>query len=173
MAPQEYYKRALVFERPGMKPAERRLHAALGLGSELLEFDRAKETNDTTNIDEELGDLMWFAALAVDATGNLTYPPDGLVDNNVIYLIGDFITEVKREFAYGRGDLVRMNELANQIFYSVAFDIGNGSDIDRLIHVLTGNLRKLHQRYKAGKFTVDEALHRDTLAEIEAMLSTD
>ncbi len=55
---------------------ERLIHAALGMQTESAEFTDAIKKSlfygkpiDTTNLKEELGDLMWYMAIAMDELG--------------------------------------------------------------------------------------------------------
>lgn len=86
----EYMKQAVRTESPNFfaqSPMHRVIHAALGLTSEAGEFATAVKRAlystgaiDMTNAKEELGDLMWFWALACDALG---FDPDEIVQKNL------------------------------------------------------------------------------------------
>lgn len=72
----EYQTLALRTEAPGRSPRERLLNAALGLCGEAGEFaDTLKKaefhghTLDSAELRKELGDVLWYAALACDALG--------------------------------------------------------------------------------------------------------
>jgi NTP pyrophosphatase (non-canonical NTP hydrolase) len=72
----EYQRLALRTEAPGREPRERLLNAALGLCGEAGEFaDSLKKVEfhahplDLDELRKELGDVLWYAALACDALG--------------------------------------------------------------------------------------------------------
>ncbi len=72
----EYQRLALRTEAPGRAQRERLLNAALGLCGEAGEFaDSLKKWEfhahplDADELRKELGDVLWYAALACDALG--------------------------------------------------------------------------------------------------------
>jgi NTP pyrophosphatase (non-canonical NTP hydrolase) len=72
----EYQRLALRTEAPGRAQRERLLNAALGLCGEAGEFaDSLKKAEfhahplDLGELRKELGDVLWYAALACDALG--------------------------------------------------------------------------------------------------------
>jgi NTP pyrophosphatase (non-canonical NTP hydrolase) len=72
----EYQRLALRTEAPGRAQRERLLNAALGLCGEAGEFaDSLKKWGfhshplDADELRKELGDVLWYAALACDALG--------------------------------------------------------------------------------------------------------
>jgi NTP pyrophosphatase (non-canonical NTP hydrolase) len=72
----EYQRLALRTEAPGREQRERLLNAALGLCGEAGEFaDSLKKAEfhshplDVAELRKELGDVLWYAALACDALG--------------------------------------------------------------------------------------------------------
>lgn len=72
----EYQRLAMRTEAPGRPQADRLLNAALGLCGEAGEFgDTLKKWHfhghplDEAELRKELGDVLWYAALACDALG--------------------------------------------------------------------------------------------------------
>ena len=72
----EYQRLALRTEPPGRAQRERLLNAALGLCGEAGEFGDTLKKNvfhghalDEAALHKELGDVLWYAALACDALG--------------------------------------------------------------------------------------------------------
>lgn len=72
----EYQRQALRTEAPGREPRERLLNAALGLCGEAGEFADSLKKHayhghalDTPELRKELGDVLWYVALACDALG--------------------------------------------------------------------------------------------------------
>jgi hypothetical protein len=164
----EYRKKALVFERPGMTQAQRLDHAILGILSEL--FAELPTAKTRTNINEEVGDVLWFCALAEDA---VNLPEDYAVDeryvsfDHLVY-IGSVADAVKAAHIYGKPlptDIaVRVASMTHEIHNYIDFTYFADFDECRL-----ANLRKLAKRYIGGKFTFESALMRDVAAEYAAM----
>lgn len=76
MAANEYQRLALRTEAPGRERRQRLLNAALGLCGEAGEFaDGLKKAEfhhhalDADELRKELGDVLWYVALACDALG--------------------------------------------------------------------------------------------------------
>ncbi len=76
MDPNEYQRLAMRTEAPGREQRERLLNAALGLCGEAGEFaDSLKKwafhahSLNEDELKKELGDVLWYAALACDALG--------------------------------------------------------------------------------------------------------
>lgn len=72
----EYQELAGRTEKPLPTEIERLVHAALGLSTEVGEFTTPIKAAaiygkpmDLTNIQEELGDILWYVALAANAIG--------------------------------------------------------------------------------------------------------
>lgn len=72
----EYQRLALRTEAPGRERRERLINAALGLTGEAGEFGDTLKKHlfhghglDTAELSKELGDVLWYAALACDALG--------------------------------------------------------------------------------------------------------
>lgn len=72
----EYQRLALRTEMPGREQRERLLNAALGLCGEAGEFGDALKKHvfhahplDEAALRKELGDVLWYTALACDALG--------------------------------------------------------------------------------------------------------
>lgn len=72
----EYQRLALRTEAPGREARERLLNAALGLSGEAGEFGDTLKKHlfhghplDEAALRKELGDVLWYAALACDALG--------------------------------------------------------------------------------------------------------
>lgn len=66
----------------------RLLHAAMGLVTEAGEFMNALKTHifygksqDTTNLKEELGDLLWYIAIALNELGEKSF--EGIMNTNI------------------------------------------------------------------------------------------
>ena len=95
----EYTENALVTESADLNIIKNRLtdtttvrllHAALGMHTESAEFADALKKNifygkplDTVNLAEEIGDLLWYVAIASDA---LAIPLEKILENNIAKL---------------------------------------------------------------------------------------
>ena len=53
----------------------RLLHSALGMSTEIAELQNAFERDDRTNVLEEIGDVLWYWAIAIETLNPLTYAP--------------------------------------------------------------------------------------------------
>jgi len=82
MDPKTYLKGCLRTESPAsgiqlFSQEERLLHAAMGLCTEAGEFQDQLKRHffygtplDFTNVEEELGDLLWYVSIGLDAIGS-------------------------------------------------------------------------------------------------------
>lgn len=148
------------------------IHATLGIISESIELQAAIEKRDITNTIEELGDLMWFVALASDELGfdpfseaiGAESPPPG----EILSVLTD---TVKRSYAYGkeldvqalRDTMRKLISFAEQL--TVTLQQVGAPDFEA---VKLGNINKLKARFPE-KFTQDHALNRDPFSEMEAI----
>jgi len=102
----EYIKLALRTEIKLKDNKERRLHAVLGLASEINEV---LHSITKSNRIEEIGDVAWFTALLCDS---INYPESSMdqpisehftVDEgNLTYIVSHLCDAVKREYIYGK-----------------------------------------------------------------------
>lgn len=158
----------------------RRNHAALGMASELSEII---EATDKVNLIEELGDLLWYTAIAADSLGlkiedmsamiyayHLSSPTKAPF-GSMIKEVGEFVDLVKKELFYGKKleDDIKGQTLFSRYQNSIEsilihlHDILelHGSDISTAMEV---NIKKLQKRY-AGGFTENKANNRDLVTE--------
>lgn len=153
------------------EPNVRLLHATLGLvteTAELLNFFCAK------NFLEELGDVMWYVAIACDelqVTLDEAHDQGGLLDEDdlLISMVTDAagIADLfKKSTFYGRElDRRKVVEHLGRIIEAVVLC---ADEIDKqLDEVMAANLAKLHRRYKDKTFTAEEANHRNTDEEMK------
>jgi hypothetical protein len=176
--------------RLGNKQLLRLLHAGMGMVTETSELFVAIENMDLLNIQEELGDLFWYIAIAYDSlncileeeedslhspfvpfsnwwVGTNNYKMEHLLMKNV----GKYIDVIKKHIYYGDGlnDLnvdIILNMLQD-IFNNVCWVMGKFPCID-LKGVLSDNIKKLDKRYK-NKFNEEDALNRDVENELSHM----
>lgn len=156
------------------------VHAAMGLMTEAVELH---QFSTMVNLKEELGDICWYAAIAIDSFGlndessmasiglesevptvNVSSERRVMV---IIYAASDNVDMVKKHMFYGRpisyGDFI---ENIKEILDSVRM-ICNAHGI-LFSDVLESNIRKLKARYPK-KFTSEKAIVRDLAAESEAL----
>ncbi len=144
----------------------RLLHGALGLADEAAELAVAK---DSTNLIEELGDLMWFTAVIADEIGfkpvYRAVPFGGVVALN--HSVGVVASKVKAHVFYGRAlDKAAIAEALQIIVDFVGF-VGGFSNVT-IGQITNANIRKLKVRFPDA-FTEQNANSRNTEAEASAV----
>lgn len=160
------------------------LHAALGLADEYFEN---KIANTSDKRVEELGDSLWFIALACHgfqltpaqvASVFEPIPASALWDLEVgtmEYELGEFIGPVKKWFTYGKAlsaewAVVQLRKIIIALYRELEQEgrlTRTGGD-EEVVAILQMNIDKLWERFPE-KFTVEKALNRDTDAEYAAM----
>lgn len=154
------------------------VHAALGLVSEVQELMDAWD--DDLSVHEELGDILWFVALACDVIACDPFrlrqePHDAWLSESAaaeeIQAYANLIaSRAKRWHAYGRepdeleqgveaGHLIRLIDLVEVIAKRRGMT---------LAEVQEANIRKLRARFP-DKFDQERALDRDLAAERAAL----
>lgn len=165
------------------QPEPRLLHAAMGLVTESAEIITSESDQHTV---EELGDVMWYVTLGLDALGHSfeevpilseeefleLVPGDAAIDSLVI-VAADILDLVKKSVFYGREikheTIVSLFYLMKNIaHYGLLFspDFENNPVI--LDDVIEANVKKLRARFPE-KFSEDAANNRDVKAEYAAM----
>jgi NTP pyrophosphatase (non-canonical NTP hydrolase) len=156
-------------------PEHRMLHAAIGFATEAIEL---LNHTDKLNALEELGDLYWYAAIALDA---LEVQPDQLVItppstvaqmallSQIVADSGDCLDAMKKVIFYNRPlDVAR-----TKILVLIGKILGTAGCLSEQLdmtveEVLSANIRKLKARYPE-KFTSASALSRDLCNERAAL----
>jgi hypothetical protein len=170
-------------------PLLRLLHASLGLASEageLIDAVRLRGPLDRTNLIEEVGDLLWYAALADAAAGGgmgaglwFQSGPPVEADEAMLYVhlmegharlsgdIGVLADQAKRALFYGQPwSTTVVREVVRRIVLQLAWMAGYlGST---LATVAAANVAKLRQRYPE-RFSESQAQRRDLPAERAAL----
>lgn len=152
----------------------RLLHAVLGLAGELSEFREALESNDTTNLLEELGDFFWYLAI-IENILNLEF---GENDNTLLtegsstdllndleYYICSMVDSLKRQIFYGAlgKDWIYLGYQTFIILRTLCKMFNSSVE-----EVKTKNIAKLKARY-GDKFSEDRAINRDLANEKEVL----
>ncbi len=168
-------------------PLYRTLHGILGLSSEITEFQIAlrhlplEETEPSTNIIEELGDLWWYGALLARATmlqghANLHYEPlkhalsrtPVLVNLAILVdLVGEGADLCKRTLFYGKPldvTQIKAAEILTQLHSLTTFCSANLEEVWKV------NITKLWVRFP-DRFSGELAINRNTHTELEAMVA--
>lgn len=151
----------------------RLIHAAMGMASEINELI---EATDSVNLLEELGDVMWYWAVAVHALGHpphqvlmlaerIEKPEEGNAREDLFVAIGELNDMAKKHAFYDKSLGNSMLVLA-RILWLVEFLVqASGESLE---YVMDRNIAKLKARYPE-KFTKDAALNRDLEKEREAL----
>jgi NTP pyrophosphatase (non-canonical NTP hydrolase) len=166
----EYIKLAARTESNGttLSGADRLCHAALGLLTEIVEFQRAKTRENRL---EELGDTLWYLALIARVLGHDSFEPfrrsAGDLYSEITEPVADIADVAKRWKFYGsEPDVEKLTVAVSVIIGSVAGAAErDGVAMDRLA---ASNIYKLRQRYP-DRFTQAAAENRDTEKEIAAV----
>jgi hypothetical protein len=161
----EYVKHVMKTAAIGT-PAEQRLHGCIGLVGEIGEIADALKRHlyygtdlDIRNLEEEIGDVMWYAALLADSTSDISF------NYQRCYVKGDIVPPVAQLahwsgymfFAVTSSKSVRQSD-----YYNMLVALG------KLIHRIgysweqaaTDNIAKLSKRYPKGTFDADDAVAR-------------
>jgi hypothetical protein len=159
----------------------RLLHSALGMATEIVELQDAIEKVDRVAVLEELGDVLWYWAVAIKA---LDFEPDRIQERDEQLLLPAFETERRLIGAICRwGDLVRRYAIHNRdpnpaqvwvaledIWASVG-DLCRSFGMSRQL-VMERNIEKLKTRYPQ-KYETARFDERDLPAERKVLESSD
>lgn len=149
------------------EPDHRILHAAMGLVTESAEL---LSSTDKGNFAEELGDILWYLAIACDAMGitfdetmecAADFRPSLIVGReDLVNASAEILDIIKKSVFYGKlSPPHKMVELLGEIILTVA----NFEDLDK---VQAANIEKLEKRFPELKFTRERAIDRDVKNEI-------
>ena len=156
----------------------RLLHAVLGMAGEYMEVFNAQGKD---NRKKELGDVMWYVALAIDVclgglttetynaawlfTGAVTHwsTPSSITLRLLFMRISHSVDIVKKHIFYGKP--LDFEDIASDLYVVISRirELCLEWDID-FMDLLETNIRKLEVRYKE-KFTEKEAIERDLVKE--------
>jgi NTP pyrophosphatase (non-canonical NTP hydrolase) len=155
----------------------RLLHAAMGVNTEVAELLLSKP-GDKINLKEELGDVLWYAAI-VASTFEVTF--DELhslaeiekVENDPIEelyrSVSETLDHMKKVCFYGKVELD--GSLFGRHFGNIihAVKILGQDEGWELSELQETNIAKLQRRY-GDKFSADAAINRNTANELEVMV---
>lgn len=147
----------------------RLFHAAIGIMTETAEVLVAY---DDPNLKEELGDILWYVAIACD---EMQITIDELLTVSDLTVEGPEMLLSNAEAA--------LDHMKKVCFYGVMFDdLFFAQKIANVVQMVTklsrwplvelqeANIAKLRRRYP-DKFTTDAAVNRDLAAEREVMVN--
>jgi NTP pyrophosphatase (non-canonical NTP hydrolase) len=165
------------------QPDPRLLHAAMGLVTESAEILTSESDEHTV---EELGDVMWYVALGLDALGQqfeevpllseddfLNLVPGEAAPDSLVIVAADILDLVKKSVFYGRvidhEKIVSLFYLMKNIAHYGLIMSPNFEDNPVILDdVIEANVKKLRARFPE-KFSEDAANNRDVKAEYAAM----
>lgn len=153
----------------------RLLHAAIGVNTEVAELLLA-EDGDEINLKEEMGDVLWYVAIAADEFSVTFDDLMGLSDfdevendpiKGLLTSASDLLDQLKKVCFYG----VELDEAAfgkelGEVLYTIQI-LANDEGWS-LEDLMEANIAKLRRRY-GEKFTTEAAVNRDIAGELEAL----
>lgn len=148
------------------KDATRLLHATMGVCTELAEL---VDGNGVVNFVEEVGDVLWYLAIADDVIG---FHSRGNVYKNKppIYWLGELNDVLKRHLFYGAElNVERLVMAFIHIYQDVYSELANHSFTIEM--AMEANIRKLEKRFPEKMFTAQAAIHRDVDRELDHILA--
>lgn len=150
-----------------------KMHMVLGLSGELLELMQALAIDDPkekrVNVEEELGDMLFFLHGLRNHYGLSPFTNNGLADNSLFKTLGNPVMEllnnVEALVTLVKKDVISEKDVNRELFTShvracelwmayIAKTIGM-----QLCQLAESNMSKLNKRYK-DKFTTSEAQAR-------------
>jgi len=153
-------------------------HAAIGIMTEAVELSLAGYHNDLVNIKEEIGDILWYVAIAcdemectMDELRQIADVDARMIDAEAGVLLStnaaDLLDIIKKNIFYGKDvDLVAAGRKIGNILLIIDRFAGNFHwTLDAIMAL---NIEKLRTRYPE-KFTAEAAEDRDLAAEREVL----
>ena len=172
----QYIPLAVRTESPRSSCSEqnRLLHAAMGAMTESVEL---MGFTDQSNLTEELGDICWYIAIAVDTIKPVDFEPvctrvfdglrQGVAIRNLCEQSAHLLDMTKKNVFYGRQiDKVAFLQTC-QLMLELVNSICNISGI-QFTNVLAANIRKLQVRYPE-KYSDHKADTRELASERQAL----
>lgn len=152
----------------------RLLHAAVGISTEVTELLLAEQ--DVTNVKEEMGDILWYVAIAaselrINFTDFLLLADQEVLNSDplkaLLWGAAESLDVVKRSLFYGLGlDEAKFGLAVGTVLRAV--EMLAADEGWTLAELQETNIAKLTKRYPE-KFTRGAAVDRDLEAEREAV----
>lgn len=169
----EYSKLALRTESKN-ETIDRKIHAALGMSSELAEL-----LASDANIKEEIGDMFWYLNVACDSfdltleyvfkTAKTYYLSSLRPDLTLIRGISILSDIVKRDKFYGKEETDKFKILATLVEITKGLIGFLNLNPITLEQVFEANIKKLETRYPDLRFNSNHAINRNLDKENEAL----
>lgn len=150
------------------RTATRLLHAALGVCTEVAELH---DGHTVVNKLEELGDILWYLAIADDVLDWHSEHYHADMMKPALFYIGEIQDVVKRHIFYGKSlDVERISRSFSAILEHVMADLKmSGLPLEDCCRA---NIMKLEKRYPEKFFDAKAAIHRDVDRELEHISET-
>ena len=145
--------------------ATRLLHATMGACTELAELIDGR---GTVNFVEEVGDVLWYLAIADDV---ISWHPKAIVrkGKDPIYWLGELNDVMKRHIFYGTElNTFKLEGAFGNILADLVEALMNKGFT--LALAMEANIRKLEKRYPEKMFTAQAAIHRDVDRELDHIM---
>lgn len=142
----------------------RMLHAIMGITTELAEL---VDGNGTVNFIEEVGDVLWYLAIADDVIGwDSKHTVAFSMDKQPLYWIGELHDVMKRAIFYGKPiDTHRLISACANVYADLVDEVfKEGLELQE---VYKANIMKLEKRYPDKYFDANAATHRDVDRELD------
>lgn len=146
-------------------------HMVIGLASELGELQQAIDNRDFKNLNEEVGDVMWYIAnYATLRNISIVIQHDLSVYNfkHLVTAVSELNDIVKKRIAYDKPIDLVAEAVAVQRIVNICTGLYESGWKCDIIDAMTKNINKLKARYP-DKYSDEKALNRDLDAENKAL----
>ena len=148
-----------------MTTATRLLHATMGACTELAELIDGR---GVVNFVEEVGDVLWYIAIADDVL-HCIGTPFHYINKPPIYWLGELNDVMKRHIFYGKElDTERLATAINILYLDASTELDKKGFT--LALAMEANIRKLEKRFPEKMFTAQAAIHRDVDRELDHIM---
>ena len=149
----------------GNRNATRLLHATMGICTELAEL---ADGEGNVNFVEEVGDVLWYLAIADDVINWHMYNRVSEYKSNLFW-IGELNDVMKRHLFYGTElNVDKMITACIAIYRGLAVALSSREIL--IESAMEANIRKLEKRYPDKYFDAKAAVHRDTDRELDHIM---
>lgn len=145
-------------------------HAAIGISTECAELIIAINKGDFVNILEEIGDILWYGAIALNSFSVVDVhiaTRDEFGSDTLSATAGHLLDLVKKEMFYGKA--VDKSKAISALMTILSICASIARDLDTcLSDIMDKNIAKLRIRYPE-KFTEHHAENRDLATELKVL----
>lgn len=147
------------------KNATRLLHAVMGICTELAELE---DGQGNVNFVEEVGDVLWYLAIADDVINWQMHNRVYEYKSNLFWL-GELNDAMKRHLFYGTElNIDKLIDACIAIYRGLIVFLSNRKFV--VEKAMEANIRKLEKRYPDKYFDAKAAVHRDTDRELDHIM---